>query len=484
MFRTSGVLLLAVSLATLAGPAYGDEKPKPPDLPALEAAFQEAIQKAEPAIACVLVSRSTDPKNQTLDDPNLVPESYGSGIVIDPNGLVLTCYHVVRDATKVYVRLPGGKGAYAEIHAGDPRSDLAVLAVQDKKLLPLKALKLGDGGGVRKGSLVLGLANPYAAGFRDGSPSASWGIISNIRRRVPARLESDAQYKPLAQLGTLLQTDVRLNLGCSGGALIDLKGELIGITSALAAVTGVDTPGGFALPMDDGIKRVIEVLKRGEEVEYGFLGVVFARTTEGARRIDGAVVSRVIPGSPAADPKHGLKGDPAGQKGDTIVAINGIKVQDSDDVFLILGTLLAGSTARVEVVQAPGGKSEVIPFTLAKAYVPGTIVASKKPEAVGGLRVDYASVLYLRPGGDQVFSQRIPKGVMVREVLTGTAADSARLQEGKVIRAVGTPGAPGPPHEVTTPEEFYREIRNAGRTVELVVVNTDGREETVKLDLK
>src|SRR5207253_5161210 len=108
-----------------------------------------------------------------LADPSNVPESYGSGVVISDKGLVLTNYHVVRDATKVYVRLPGGKGSYADIHAADPRSDLAVLKLLDPQVRPA-ALKLGDGSRLRKGQFILSLANPFAAGFRDGSPSASW----------------------------------------------------------------------------------------------------------------------------------------------------------------------------------------------------------------------------------------------------------------------------------------------------------------------
>ncbi len=477
MFRTRGAPLLAVCLAAaLAGPACGDDRPKAPDLPALEAAFQDAIQKAEPAIACVLVSRSTDPKNQALDDPNLVPESFGSGVVIDERGLVLTCYHVVRDATKVFVRLPGGKGSFADVHAGDPRSDLAVLALQDKKLPPLKALKLGDGGAVRKGSIVLGLANPYAAGFRDGSPSASWGIVSNLRRRVPAHLDSDTQYKPLSQLATLIQTDVRINLGCSGGALIDLRGELVGLTTSLAAVTGVETPGGFALPMDDGVKRIVEVLRRGEEVEYGFLGVRTPLKWE--RRDEGVPLQSVIPGSPAA--ARGLQGERPGQKGDVIVSVNGVRVQEPDDVFLILGTQLAGSTVEVEVLRGTGAEQKrlTIPVTLGKAYVPGPVVATKRREAVGGLRVDHASILYLRPGGDQVYSRGIPQGVMVREVLTGTAADAARLQEGKLIQKVND-------QPVSTPEEFYKALQASGKTARLTVAGGEGGEATViKLELK
>src|SRR5208337_1788428 len=111
--------------------------------------------------------------------------AFGSGVVIDEGGLILTNYHVVQDATKIYVRLPGGKGAYADIHAADARSDLAVLKLLQPNFLPLKPIVLGDADKVEQGQFVLTLANPFAAGFRDGKPSASWGIISNIRRRAP-----------------------------------------------------------------------------------------------------------------------------------------------------------------------------------------------------------------------------------------------------------------------------------------------------------
>src|SRR5262249_43594110 len=216
-----------------------------------------------------------DTRKYDLSDARTVPEAFGSGVVIDgQEPLILTAYHVVRGATKVYVRLPGGKGSYANIHAADPRSDLAVLQLITK--IPLKAIKFGDGGKVRKGQMVLSIANPFAAGFRDGSPSASWGIIANIRRPAPGRERNEiSNKKTLHHYGTLLQLDARLNLGCSGGAVVNLQGELIGLTTALAAVSGSETPGGFAVPIDRWFKSIVATLQEGKEVEYGFLGVNF-----------------------------------------------------------------------------------------------------------------------------------------------------------------------------------------------------------------
>src|SRR5204863_5236552 len=136
--------------------------------------------------------------------------------------------------TGIYVRLPGEKGCYATIHAADQRSDLAVLKL-NAELPGLKAIPLGQGEKLRKGQFVLSLANPFAAGFRDGSPSASWGIVSNLHRRA-ARADDDEKKVELHVHPILLQTDARLNLGCSGGALLNLRGELIGLTTARAAI--------------------------------------------------------------------------------------------------------------------------------------------------------------------------------------------------------------------------------------------------------
>jgi serine protease Do len=478
MDRTSRALPLVVLLLVLTGSAGADEKSRLPDVLALEETMQEVIKKAEPAIACILVSHSDDP-HAKLDDPAVVPESFGSGVVIDAQGLILTNYHVVRDAARIFVRLPGDKSSYAEVHAADPRSDLAVLRLRDTKLAPLKALRPGDGDNVRKGQFVLSLANPYAAGFRDGSPSASWGIISNLRRRQPGNVTEEVRFRTLQQFGILLQTDVRTNLGCSGGALVDLKGELIGLTTSLAAITGTDVPGGFAVPMDSGIKRIIEVLRRGEEVEYGFLGVGFPTSPdvirEAVRQGHGIPLGSVVPGSPAAG--RGLRGNDRGVNCDHILKVNGIPVRDPDDMFLILGTLLAGSSAKLEVFHATDGSTETITVTLAKFYVPGKVIVSKKPEAPGGLRVDYTSILYLRPRGEQIYARGIPRGVMIREVVSGSAADTARLQEDKIISRVNG-------KEVNTPEEFYKEMQNAGGTAELTLVNLEGREERVKIDTK
>ena len=465
------------------------------DLRLRELAVQEAITKVEGSVACIIVSRSEVyrkyedelPKEPAgilggfnvqrallgvpqqeqkpiraldLGDPSHVPESFGSGVVLDKAGLILTCAHVVRGATKVYVRLPGGAGSYADIHALDTRSDLAVLRLIDR-IPDLKPVVRGDGGKLGKGQFVVSVANPYAAGFEDGSPSASFGIVSNLRRRMPGGAsENERNRLLLHQFGTLIQTDVRLNSGCSGGALINLKGEMVGLTTARAALVGVDTPGGFAVPMDEALNRIIDVLLRGEEVEYGFLGVQFDMDHRAGVRL-----SKVLENSPAW--RAGLR------DGDFLLSIGGRKVQTIDDVFLAIGIQLNGTRIELERGRATDGSGEKVTATLAKLHVPLPFLASKRPPFVAGLRVDHASLAVQRAGSG--FSP-VPTGVIIREVQTGSPADKAQLQPDKIIIEVN--GRP-----VASPAEFYREMGGTRGEATLGLRSLGGPERvSLKLD--
>ncbi len=512
----------AITLAALALPLEGraaDDSLRA--ALALQETFQAAIRQAEPSIACVLVARSDiyrrwfnqappadqpgklgpfgptiaprlGPQDQQerndyvkllekrlpaqrllprgggrlvdhdlwmlfdLADPANVPDSYGSGVVLNDRGLVLTNFHVVQGAAKVYVRLPGGRGSYADIHAADPRSDLAVLKLLDASLRP-PAIPMGDGGQARKGQLVLSLANPFAAGFRDGSPSASWGIISNLRRRgaAPVVTEGDRNRTQLHQFGSLIQTDARLNLGCSGGALLNLQGQLIGLTTSLAAITGTETAGGFAVPIDANMRKIIGVLERGEEVSYGFLGVSYP--TQGRR--DDLQLGRIVGGSPADRARL--------RPGDAIVAINGMEIRERDDLFLAIGSCLAGAEARIEIRNGDRSRRTVTAI-LDKLYCADKGIVSSKPSFVHGLRVDYTSILVQRD-----VLQECPPGVFVREVEAGGPAEKAHLHEAIVSHVNG--------ESVKTPADFYRVAGKAAGTLELTILERP-HTRTVKLD--
>jgi S1-C subfamily serine protease len=499
MYRTAlACCLLALLAAALPAQAAPDAA-----VDAIEGEITRTVKRTAPSVVCILVSRSEaykpfDPPPNAdepgrlggfdgehlrqeaekrndrtrlalinrldLANPRHIPESFGSGIVIGEDGLVLTPYHNVREATKLYVRLPGGKGSYADIHAADPRSDLAVLRL----LTPpkdLKALPIGRGEAVQPGQFVLALTNVFAAGFQDTGPSASWGIVSNLRHRQTEPGGGDVldleRGKKLYQFhDSLIQTDAKLNTACSGGALLNIKGELIGITSSLAAVTNSDVPGGFALPTNAALRRIIQTLKEGREVEYGFLGVMFDNrgNEEGNPRIGG-----VTSNSPA---QHA--GIPAGHY---ILKIDGTAINRYDDISLAIGAALAGGTITLEVGLPPRVPPQAYRVKLAKYYVSGPVIASVRPPAVGGLRVDYASTLIRSAAAGQM---PIPSGVVVREVLRGSPADKANIAVDSLITRVNG-------RTVAAPEEYYAVVRNSTGPLELTVKTLAG-EETKKLD--
>ncbi|MFO0809769.1 MAG: trypsin-like peptidase domain-containing protein [Gemmataceae bacterium] len=461
------LVLIALTSGTL---ALADE-PKL-DGYRLEASLQAAIGRAEPAIACVQVFRARD----TAPDPSrpqpeptrsAPPDFYGSGVVIDPSGLVLTCYHVVRDEKniqRIAVRLPPyadnpSREYSAIVYASDYRSDLAVLKLQAAG--PFPALAVGRGEDLRKGSMVLALGHPYAAGFRDGSASASWGIVGNLRRRLPAGTNELDRDKPFAAFGTLVQTDARLQLGSSGGALVNLDGKLVGVTTATAAISGVEAPGGYAVPLDANTRRIVDVLMRGEEVEYGFLGVNTADDLFRGRRYTGPGVqlTTVAHNSPAS--RAGL------MIHDVILKVNGQPIRDRDDLFLALGASLAGRRAELLIRSGETGREQIVSVVLAKsASKYAKNVVTNRPTAYGGLRVDYTSVA---DAGDKA----IPEGVVVRE--SQGHAKAAGLTENDIITEVN--GQP-----VNSPVEYYRmaeKASKAGDSLRLTLRGTPARTVTL-----
>jgi serine protease Do len=485
----SFILLLCLVSAARPDQADPDKTTLLKQAEALQKLVQAAIRTAEPAIAGIAVSRSDayerygqapslanpgrlggfDPealavrfeqfsltaqerdrirRRLDLADPANVPESLGGGVFIDETGLVLTYYHVIQGAKKIFVRWAGSAGSYADIHAADPRSDLAVLRLL-KPDVKHKTLTMGDGSKADRGQLVLALAHSRTGELRTARPSASLGIISSIRRLPPDRQLDEEAGRPLRDRGPFLQTDVRLSLGFSGGALLNLRGELIGLGTVRAAVQSSDA-GVLAVPLDASLRRIIEVLKRGEEVEYGFLGVSFDRKNDAGQ---GVILNRVTPGSPA----H-LKGLRAR---DVILAVNGAATSNGDDLFHSLGGLLAGSTVTLDVRKAGRKDSVQLDVRLAKCHVPGNKIASSlNPRPFfRGLRVDYTSLLVQKEGAG---AGRIPAGVLVSEVRADSSAATALLRPGDIVTHVNGLA-------VDTPSAFYQAVGGRVGPVELTL---------------
>jgi serine protease Do len=476
--------LTALIVLAVAAGAPADEPTKKDLLLAIEEKLKAANETAGPSVGCVVVSRSElygkppsdlpgklggfDPKaylkanpkaervalSLDLSDPKNIPDhGFACGVVIDASGLVLTPYHVVEGATKVYVHLPAG-GSYADVHAADARSDFAVL----KLLTPpegLKPIKFGtvrtetrgdDRATLFPGKLVILMANPYAAGGRVG-PSASLGGVTEVQRRFavdPKDLAraSDSYY----HYGTVFAHDAKLSAGISGAALLNLDGELIGLATTHAAVSGGDRAPQYAIPADENFRRVMDVLKRGEEVEYGFLGVRLPGP--GVRTDNGLTINVVTPYGPAA--LSGL------QNGDTVTHINGVQIRSSEDLQLQIGSTLAGQKTKVTVRR--GGRVFDLDVTLGKFRHDQPHIASVRPEAAFGLRVDYSSILAQQlDTNTQVLTRGLPAGVCVRELVPSSQAEMAFKKLGDnptrwmITHVNGTP--------VTTPAEYYKAVK-------------------------
>lgn len=413
-----------------------------------------------------LGSQSPDPM-----DLEFVFNDYGTGVVIDESGLVLTNYHVVRKEARHYITTVRRKRFLAQIKAADPRYDLAVLEaieppVREGDFTPIT---FGDASRLRKGQFVIALGNPYAIA-RDGQVSATWGIVANLQRKAPAgpeRMDTGQLAKDtLHHFGTLIQTDARLNLGTSGGALINLRGEMIGLTTSLAAVAGYEQAAGYAIPVDETFLRVVDALRQGLAAEYGLLGIYPGNLEprELASGLRGVRVNGVWSRGPA---------DLAGiRDGDLIVAIGGAPVDDADGLMLHVGRLAPGTATTVTVLQ-PDGRRVTHSVTLAKFFVRGEAIETATRPTWRGLQVDYATAVL---GGPRLFGSPPPleAPVAISAVDPKSAAWEAGLRPGTMISHVFQVS-------IERPEAFYQQVSGEQGVVRLKVVDVDGTRRVVDL---
>ena len=538
MFRSRstnlGMVLAAVMFAASISEVRAQEVDGLAVAAAIENALVQAISKAEHSVVSIarVKPSPTFRQNQVIgafnnrdpfeglrnddnpDDPtkpNFIPTDFGSGVVIGvdsvngmPRGYILTNYHVVKGGERtlpdeghpaefqLFVKFSDHRGAWATIYAADPRSDLAVIVVQEHTRLPLdpgpikisdlKPIALGDGSKLKKGQLVVALGNSYASA-RDGSASASWGMVSNLFRKpaIP-RVQTEKQLETLHDLGDLIQVDTRLPLGTSGGALINFKGQMVGLTTSLAALAGFEKSSGFAVPVDPGMLRTIQSLREGKEVEYGFLGISFGGGFRQIAAIDRGEVPNgiydyhVLPGGPAD--VGGLRDE------EIIVNINGERVYTPEDLTREINK--HGPDARVRLtvwspnyggIGSPGERNNtrVREVVLAKwgAYDEEAIIASNyRYPPWRGLVVDYSTarnkyngdIIAVPLADPQRRGSAFPKGVLVLKLLPPLDANQTDIVEGsRILRVNDT--------TVSTPQEFLKVVRELKGDVQLHLNN-------------
>ena len=372
-------------------------------LQALEKSFVDVIARSEPSIVAIarvrrerlrpqilsLLPAELEPDSADPKDPDFVPNDFGTGVVIDKAGLILTNYHVLgRDddqvaASNYYVTTAERKVYEAKIKAADPWSDLAVLEIEARDLAPIP---FGDASAVKKGHIVIVLGNPYSLA-RDGQVSAGWGIVSNLSRKLgpTANRRLTNGRETIHHHGTLIQTDAKLNLGTSGGAMVNLRGEMIGLTTSLAAAIGYESAAGFAVPMDDPMKRIVEALKSGIEVEYGFLGVA-PENVAGQNRNRGqygVLLRSVWRGTPAA--RAGLTA------GDRVTHIDDRPIHDTDDLMLLIGSRPVESAVKLTIHRAEDIFTTRVELSKKRISSRRKAIVTSKASWWRGFRVDYST---------------------------------------------------------------------------------------------
>jgi len=307
----------------------GDKKYDIADLQALQEAFVSLSQNVRPLVVAIRTYELIKPGD--MEGFLRVPVSQGSGFIIDPDGYILTNRHVLEDSAQVSVTLANGEKLFAELVQADSRSDLAVIKI-DATSLP--AISWGTLDDVRVGQWAFAVGNPFGLANGDGRVSVTYGVVSALGREMTNRIPGNPQIQ---YYGNLIETTAAINPGNSGGPLFNIHGEVIGVVSAIETSSGVNEGTGFAIPINRDTRRIIDTLKRGEKVHYGFLGVnVNEVRTAGPRSFSVSPLNRgarIV----SLDPQDGPAARAGLQPNDVVIEFNGIPVEDSDHLVRMVG---------------------------------------------------------------------------------------------------------------------------------------------------
>jgi serine protease Do len=377
-----------------------------------------------------------------------IEHGMGSGVVISPDGYIVTNNHVIEGAVDIRVTTSNRRVLKAKLVGADPLTDLAVLKVN---ATDLASAPWGDSKEVRPGQTVLAFGNPY--GFRF---TVTRGIISAVNRANP---DPTNPSKP----GQFLQTDAAINPGNSGGPLVDARGEVIGINTFLISSSGSFSGMGFAIPTQI-VRPTVETLIRDGKVSHGHIGIGIADVTpENAKFFDnsttGGVVTQVEPDSPGA--KAGL------QIGDVITEIDGQKVSDAGELQVMVGQKQPGSKITLKVLR--DGKTITIPVTLEE--LGNRTAEGRDDSAKGEGKMHWGIGLSnLTPEiRDQLQAPRELHGAVIEQVAPGSSADNAGLQQGDIILEVNR-------HKVQTASEVQQALSSVpkGQDALLLVWSNGG----------
>ena len=433
----------------------------------LQTGFAPVVQKVMPSIVNVFSSKKikTDRNPSPLfddpffrrffgddfrDQPTIPRErqerSLGSGVIVSPDGYILTNNHVVDDATDVKVSLGDKREFTARVVGKDSKTDLAVLKIEQTGL---PVVSFADSAKVQVGDIVLAIGNPFGVG-----QTVTMGVVSAIGRGGLG----------IEEYEDFIQTDAAINPGNSGGALINAQGELIGINTAILSRSGGNQGIGFAIPVSLA-RNVMDQIIHGGKVTRAFLGVMIQPVTPDIAKAfklsktEGALISDVSPNSPAE--RAGLKA------GDVVAKVDGQSIADSRALQLMIGQMKPGKTVRLSVIRDGTEQDHTVTLGEQPADKDASNAGSSSNSSAQVL--DGVSLETLTPDLAREFGiSQTTKGVLVGGVDQGSAAAQAGLERGDVILEVNR-------QSVITVEQLDRYIKEAKTDSTLLFVSHDGR---------
>jgi Do/DeqQ family serine protease len=419
----SRVFVAGLFVILAAAPGVAQDVRVPSSAGEIRLSFAPVVKRVVPSVVNVYAARVVENHVPMFDDPifrrffgggrEQVQRSLGSGVIVDPSGLVMTNHHVIENADQIKVSLADKREFEADIVLKDQHADLAVLRIKDAHET-FAAIDLGDSDALQVGDVVMALGNPFGVG-----QTVTHGIVSAVARTQVG--VTDYQF--------FIQTDAAINPGNSGGALVDLSGKLVGINTAIFSRSGGSQGIGFAIPVNM-VKGVIASAQGGSAVvRRPWLGAKLQPVTQeiadslSLKRPAGALVSSVAPRSPAA--RAGMK------VGDLVVSVDGQDVDDSNAFDYRFATKPLGGQAVVGVMR--GGREVKLAVGLE------TLPDTPRDEAVIKTRSPFlgAKIANLSPAlAEELRLDIDAKGVVVTDVENGSTADSFGLQKGDIVLVV------------------------------------------------